>query len=141
MGRRIDYPKAESPIRATLWVNRAPDQELEARIGVMRMGRALSETHRRRQIQNAYNREHGITPESIIKSLDEVLGSVYEADYLRVDGEVAETGAKYGGRDELEGEIQALREAMKKAAAKLDFERAAELRDRIRFLEKIDLSA
>ena len=105
------------------------------------MGRALSETHRRRQIQNAYNREHGITPESIIKSLDEVLGSVYEADYLRVDGEVAETGAKYGGRDELEGEIQALREAMKKAAAKLDFERAAELRDRIRFLEKIDLSA
>jgi excinuclease ABC subunit B len=105
------------------------------------MQRAISETQRRREIQAAYNREHGITPESIVKSLDEVLGSVYEADYLKVDLEVAEAGASYGDRDQLEREIVALREQMKKAAAKLDFERAAELRDRIRFLEKIDLSS
>jgi excinuclease ABC subunit B len=104
------------------------------------MEKAISETYRRRALQEAYNREHGITPESIVKALDEVLGSVYEADYLKVDLEVAETGAKYDDRAALEREIENLRSEMKKAAAKLDFERAAELRDRIRFLEKIDLS-
>ena len=105
------------------------------------MKRAIFETGRRRHLQEAYNREHGITPESIVKSLDDVLGSVYEADYLKVDLEVAEEGAKYGTRSELEREILTLRETMKKAAARLEFERAAELRDRIRFLEKIDLNA
>jgi len=105
------------------------------------MERAISETRRRRILQEAYNREHGITPESIVKALDEVLGSVYEADYLKVDLEVAEAGAKYDDRAALEREIQNLRSEMKQVAAKLDFERAAELRDRIRFLEKIDLSA
>jgi len=105
------------------------------------MERAISETRRRRILQEAYNREHGITPESIVKALDEVLGSVYEADYLKVDLEVAEAGAKYDDRAALEREIQNLRSEMKQAAARLDFERAAELRDRIRFLEKIDLSA
>jgi excinuclease ABC subunit B len=105
------------------------------------MERAISETRRRRILQAAYNRENGITPESIVKALDDVLGSVYEADYLKVDLEVAEVGAKYDDRAALEREIQNLRSEMKQAAAKLDFERAAELRDRIRFLEKIDLSA
>ncbi len=105
------------------------------------MERAISETRRRRVLQEAYNREHGITPESIVKALDEVLGSVYEADYLKVDLEVAEAGAKYDDRAALERDIQNLRSEMKKAAGKLDFETAAELRDRIRFLEKIDLSA
>ncbi len=105
------------------------------------MERAISETARRREIQKAYNETHGITPESIVKSLDEVLGSVYEADYLKVDLEVAEGGERYADRSELEREILSLREEMKKAASALEFERAAELRDRIRFLEKIDLSA
>ncbi len=105
------------------------------------MERAISETARRREIQKAYNVTHGITPESIVKSLDEVLGSVYEADYLKVDLEVAEGGERYADRSELEREILSLREEMKKAASALEFERAAELRDRIRFLEKIDLSA
>jgi len=105
------------------------------------MARAISETNRRRELQRAYNEEHGITPESIVKSLDEVLGSVYEADYLKVDLEVAEEGTRYADRSELEREILSLRREMKKAAADLEFERAAEMRDRIRFLEKIDLSA
>jgi excinuclease ABC subunit B len=105
------------------------------------MARAIQETGRRRELQRAYNEEHGITPESIVKSLDEVLGSVYEADYLKVDVEVGEDEIPYASRSELEREILALRAEMKKAAANLEFERAAELRDRIRFLEKIDLSA
>jgi excinuclease ABC subunit B len=105
------------------------------------MARAIHETGRRRELQKAYNEEHGITPESIVKSLDEVLGSVYEADYLKIDVEVGEDEIPYASRSELEREILALRAEMKKAAANLEFERAAELRDRIRFLEKIDLSA
>jgi excinuclease ABC subunit B len=105
------------------------------------MSRAIHETGRRRELQKAYNEEHGITPESIVKALDEVLGSVYEADYLKIDVEVGEDEIPYASRSELEREILALRAEMKKAAANLEFERAAELRDRIRFLEKIDLSA
>jgi excinuclease ABC subunit B len=105
------------------------------------MEKAISETQRRRVLQEAYNREHGITPESIVKSLDDVLGSVYEADYLKVSLEAAEPAAPYRDRHALEAEIASLRAEMKQAAARLDFERAAELRDRIRFLEKIDLSA
>jgi excinuclease ABC subunit B len=105
------------------------------------MKRSIAEMSRRREIQKAYNQEHGITPESIVKSLDEVLGSVYEADYLKVDLEVSEEEKRYADRSELEREIHSLREEMKKAASELDFERAAEVRDRIRFLEKIDLNA
>jgi excinuclease ABC subunit B len=105
------------------------------------MKKAISEMGRRREIQKEYNLRHNITPESIVKSLDEVLGSVYEADYLKVDLEVSEEEGGYANRTELEREILALREEMKKAAANLEFERAAELRDRIRFLEKIDLQA
>jgi len=105
------------------------------------MAKTMAETNRRRDIQRAYNEKHGITPESIVKSLDEVMGSVYEADYLKVDLEVAEAEAKYSDRSELEREILSLREEMRKAAGNLEFERAAELRDRIRFLEKIDLNA
>jgi excinuclease ABC subunit B len=105
------------------------------------MEKAIAETNRRREIQRRYNEEHGITPESIVKSLDDVLGSVYERDYLRVDLEVAEEEAGYSTRADLEAEITRLREEMRKAAAALEFERAAELRDRIRFLEKVDLTA
>ncbi|HEU5182603.1 MAG TPA: helicase-related protein, partial [Candidatus Polarisedimenticolia bacterium] len=105
------------------------------------MQRAIQETTRRRAMQEQYNLEHGITPETIVKALDDVLGSVYEADYLKIDLEVSEDETRYADRESLEREIATLREAMKQAAAKLDFERAAELRDRIRFLEKIDLSA
>jgi len=105
------------------------------------MSQAISETDRRRTLQAEYNKQHGITPESIVKALDEVLGSVYEEDYLKVDLEVSEEQARYRDRSELEREIAELRERMKKAAAELQFEQAAELRDRIRFLETIDLTA
>ena len=62
----------------------------------------LQETERRRALQTVYNRKHGITPRSIVKNIQEVLGSVYEADYLRVPAEVSEDGPTYGSREELQ---------------------------------------
>jgi excinuclease ABC subunit B len=100
------------------------------------MQRCIGETERRRQLQADYNREHGITPQSIVKNLDEVLGSVYEADYLKVPVEAAEEVERYASREELEAELARLESEMHQAAAALDFERAAELRDRLRYLRK-----
>ena len=101
------------------------------------MRAALEETNRRRAIQAEYNREHGITPETIVKAIDEVLGSVYEADYLRVPVE-GDEGKEAGRRpEEIEAEITRLQEDMRAAAERLRFEEAAALRDRIRYLKKI----
>src|SRR4051812_14677496 len=98
---------------------------------------AISETDRRRTIQEAYNREHGITPASIVKSIDEVLTSVYERDYVTVpadqDGEVFRT------HGELEAHVTMLQGQMKAAAANLEFEKAAGLRDRIKQLRTREL--
>jgi excinuclease ABC subunit B len=94
--------------------------------------RAVAESSRRREIQTAYNVEHGITPESIRKKIDEVLGSVFEMDYVTVDKE--ETAPLLPPED-IEKEIARLREEMRAAAADLEFERAARCRDRIRELQ------
>jgi excinuclease ABC subunit B len=98
---------------------------------------AISETDRRRQIQAAYNTAHGITPASIVKSIDEVLTSIYERDYVTVpaapDGEVFRTHA------ELEAHVTELQGQMKAAAANLEFEKAARLRDRIKQLRSREL--
>jgi excinuclease ABC subunit B len=97
---------------------------------------AIGETDRRRQIQEAYNREHGITPASIVKSIDEVLTSVYERDYVTIpetEGESFRTHA------ELEGHLAQLQAQMKAAAANLEFEKAAGLRDRIKQLRTREL--
>jgi excinuclease ABC subunit B len=99
---------------------------------------ALSETERRRAIQQAYNEEHGITPESIRRSIREVLRSVEERDYFTV--EVAEPTERFESPEELEAAIKRLEGEMKEAAKRLDFERAAELRDRVRALRKVDLT-
>jgi excinuclease ABC subunit B len=98
---------------------------------------AISETDRRRTIQEAYNREHGITPASIVKSIDEVMSSVYERDYVTVpaDGD-ADLFRSHG---ELEARISELQVQMKSAAANLEFEKAAALRDRIKQLRTRDL--
>ena len=95
------------------------------------------ETERRRAIQQAYNQEHGITPASIIKSIDEVMTSVYERDYVTVAA-VAE-GETFRTHGELEAHIATLDQQMKAAAANLDFEKAASLRDQIRSLRTRDL--
>jgi excinuclease ABC subunit B len=99
---------------------------------------AINETERRRQIQEAYNREHGITPASIVKDIDDVLSSVYERDYVTIpagrdDEEVFRTQA------ELEARIAALETEMKTAAANLEFEKAATARDRLKALRAREL--
>jgi len=96
---------------------------------------AIDETNRRRAIQEAYNREHGITPESVRKGIGELLASVYEADYVAVP-EVAEPPERYRSFEELEAEVKRLEQEMREAAKRLEFEQAAALRDRIRTLRR-----
>jgi len=101
------------------------------------MERALAETDRRRARQEVYNQENGITPESIVKSIEDVLGSVWERDYMRIpEPAAAEPEAFYGTPEELEKEVKRLEKEMRRAAEKLDFEQAATLRDRIRYLRQ-----
>jgi excinuclease ABC subunit B len=99
------------------------------------MRHAIGETERRRDIQEAYNREHGITPASIVKSIDDVLTSVYERDYVTVGAE----DQPFRTHAELEAHIAALQAQMKAAAANLEFEKAAGLRDRIKQLRAGEL--
>jgi excinuclease ABC subunit B len=103
------------------------------------MRRAIDETNRRRTIQIAYNEEHGITPRTIIKSIESTLVTAYEADYFKVplDLESIEEYSKGNIREtiaRLDGE-------MRLAAKNLEFERAAEIRDRIKYLRERELVA
>ena len=100
--------------------------------------RAIEETDRRRNKQLAYNEEHGITPQTIIKSLDEISGSIFERDYLGVP-ELDETGAPMS-LEEITAEIKRLEPEMFEAASNLDFEKAAEIRDRIAALREQEKS-
>jgi len=102
------------------------------------MRKAMSEMSRRREIQAAYNAEHGITPETIVKPIDDLLRRVVEADYFKLPEEraVAEGVETYGSTEELEAEIEALTARMLEKARALDFEEAAELRDRVAFLKR-----
>ena len=98
---------------------------------------AIDETNRRRSLQAAFNEKHGITPQTVIKSLGSPLVKIYEADYVDVPL-AAEKEAGYGAK-ELPRIIQRLKKEMKKAAGNLEFERAAELRDRIRAMEEKEI--
>jgi len=102
----------------------------------MRM--AMSETSRRRAIQSAYNTEHGITPQSIVKQIDEVMSSVYERDYM--SPMVVRNGVEvFRTQADLDAHIAGLQEKMRGAATNLDFEKAASLRDDIARLRSADL--
>jgi len=96
---------------------------------------AISETDRRRGIQQAYNDEHGITPASIVKSIDDVLASIYDRDYVTVPME----GDSFRTQGELDAHVATLQAQMKSAAGNLEFEKAAKLRDRIKQLKSRDL--
>ncbi len=101
------------------------------------MKRAMDETQRRRRLQAAFNKEHGITPQTVIRSLGSPLVKIYDADYVDVPM-AAEKAAPYGAA-ELPRMIRQLKKEMKQAAEELEFEKAADLRDRIRELEEREL--
>jgi excinuclease ABC subunit B len=104
------------------------------------MRQAIDETDRRRRVQEAYNVEHGITPASIIKHIDDVLSSVYERDYVTVPTAPDERD-RYRTPAELDAAVRGLETEMRAAAANLEFERAATIRDRLRRLRNPDLAA
>ncbi|CAN5669991.1 excinuclease ABC subunit UvrB [soil metagenome] len=93
---------------------------------------AIDETARRRKIQEAYNEEHGITPTTIVKSIDATLVTAYEADYFKVPLEF-DKFEEYSPK-ELKASIEQLEQDMRQAARDMKFEQAAEIRDRIKYL-------
>lgn len=101
------------------------------------MDYAISETLRRREIQEAYNTEHGITPTTIIKSIDATLVTAYEADYFKVPLEL-DTIEAYSPK-QLKETIHQLEADMRNAAKDMKFEQAAEIRDRLKYLKERDL--
>ena len=101
------------------------------------LDKAIAETERRRAKQQAWNEARGITPESVRKGVSDVLQSVYEADYVTVDLGVAEAGGEEGMT--FAERIAGLERRMREAAADLEFEEAARLRDEIRRLEALDI--
>ncbi len=101
------------------------------------MKRALDETQRRRAIQEVYNREHGIVPETIVKPIEATLITASEADYFKVPSEVEEI-EDYSPAN-IEATIARLEVEMRGAAKRFEFERAAELRDRIKVLREREL--
>jgi excinuclease ABC subunit B len=102
------------------------------------MRSAMAETDRRRRMQEEYNQAHGITPQSIVKDIDEVLSSVYERDYS-VSSAPSHPAEEFASQAQLMEHLAALDREMKAAAANLDFEKAATLRDRIKSLRTREL--
>jgi excinuclease ABC subunit B len=104
------------------------------------MKKAINETNRRRRLQGKFNREHGITPETIKKSIHNALGSIFEADYYTVSI-AGEDGKEYVAPGDIPKRVTKLQKEMRAAAKELEFERAAELRDEIIRLEALELKA
>jgi excinuclease ABC subunit B len=98
------------------------------------MRRALDETNRRRAIQEAYNIEHGITPQSIVRPVDMALAQIVAADYVDVASVESDGMPEFKSQEELDAYIVRLENDMREAARKFEFERAAKLRDTIRDL-------
>jgi excinuclease ABC subunit B len=119
--------------RAILYADRRTDS----------MNQAIDETNRRRAKQVAYNKENNITPMSIIKSVDMELARIVEADYVTVpvdDASLDAATANIKSEQQLAEMLQQLEAQMREAAKKFEFEKAAQLRDRIRALKQKDLA-
>jgi excinuclease ABC subunit B len=102
------------------------------------MRRAIDETERRRVVQREYNERNGITPEGIRKSIVDVLSSIYERDYYEGPADMA--GTKSLKPKQLSKMVKKLKKEIAEAAKKWDFEKAAQLRDRLLTLEKAELT-
>ncbi|HUE43132.1 MAG TPA: excinuclease ABC subunit UvrB [Candidatus Sulfotelmatobacter sp.] len=107
------------------------------------MNQAIAETARRRDKQLAYNKENNITPESIVKSVDMELARIVEADYVSIpidEGTLDAAAANVKNEAQLAQLLQTLETQMREAAKKFEFEKAAQLRDRIRALKQRDIA-
>jgi excinuclease ABC subunit B len=98
------------------------------------MRRAIDETERRRAIQMAYNQEHGITPQSIISKIDMELAGIVNADYVDIADDAADVES-FTTQEQLDTYISALESDMREAAKNFEFEKAAQLRDKVRELK------
>jgi excinuclease ABC subunit B len=111
--------------RALLYADRMTDS----------MKRAIDETSRRRAIQTAYNEEHGITPESIVRPLDMTLAAIVAADYADLTASESEGMPEFKSQEEVDSYIGKLESDMREAAKRFEFEKAAKLRDTIKDLK------
>lgn len=103
------------------------------------MKAAMDETTRRRVIQAEYNRKNNITPETIKSTIKDIVSSIYEEDYYTVPTEEEKAGKDFVPPHEIPALMKSLRKEMEKAVKKLDFEKAAGLRDRLRALEDMQI--
>ena len=104
------------------------------------MAQAMGETDRRRQIQKRYNVAHGITPETIVKPVDMSLARIIDADYVDIPEADAEDEAVPATKEEFDALVAELEGKMRDAAAKFEFEKAAQLRDRVRAMKAEDFT-